>query len=47
MRDRLQEIDSAIDNAEFMTEQQRRRAHKTIDSEIDSITAEIQQRLGQ
>ena len=38
VRDRLQEVDSAIDNAEFMTEQQRRRAHKTISSEIDSIT---------
>lgn len=47
VRDRLQEVDSAIDNAEFMTEQQRRRAHKTISSEIDSITAEIQQRLAQ
>jgi hypothetical protein len=30
-----------------MTEQQRRRAHKTISGEIDSVTAEIQQRLGE
>ena len=47
VRERLEEVDAAIDNAEFMTEQQRRRAHKTISGEIDSVTAEIQQRLGE
>ena len=45
VRERLEEVDAAIDNAEFMTEQQRRRAHKTISAEIDSVTAEVQKRL--
>lgn len=45
VHERLDELDAAIDNAEFMTPQQRRQAHKAINSEIDNTTAEIQQRI--
>ena len=45
IKERLTEVDASIDNAEFMTDQQRRRVHKTIEGEIDNITAEIQKRL--
>lgn len=45
VKERLNEVDSSIDNAEYMTDQQRRRVHKSINAEIDTITAEIQQRL--
>lgn len=44
VRDRLDELDAAIDNAEFMTPQQRRRSHASISADIDAVTAEIQQR---
>ena len=43
-RERLDELEAAVSNAEFMTDQQRRRAHQAIESDIDSLTAEIQQR---
>lgn len=43
--DRLQELHSATDNAEFMTPEQRRRAHATISRDIDGVTQEIQDRL--
>lgn len=42
---RLDELRSATDNAEFMTADQRRRAHHAINSDIDKLTAEIQERL--
>lgn len=45
VRDRLTEIEGAIDNAEFMTPKQRRRAHNSINREIDALTNEIQQRV--
>lgn len=45
VRDQLDEIDAAIDNAEFMTPQQRRRAHHSIQRDIDSVTQDIQNRI--
>ncbi len=46
VKERLSELDSAIDNAEYMTEQQRQRAHRSISGEIDSLNDEIQSKLG-
>ena len=45
VKERLNELDSAIDNAEYMTDQQRQRTHRSISGEIDSINAEIQAKL--
>ncbi len=45
VEDRLEELHSATDNAEFMTPEQRRRAHATITRDIDGVTQEIQNRL--
>lgn len=45
VKERLDELDAAADNAEFMTPQQRARAHKSINDDIDAVTNEIQQRL--
>ncbi|AKK12110.1 DUF6474 family protein [Corynebacterium uterequi] len=42
---RLDELRSATNNAEFMTAQQRRRAHGAINGDIDKVTAQIQDRL--
>lgn len=42
---RLDELDAAIDNAEYMTAQQRRRAHASIQGDIDGVTDEIQRRI--
>lgn len=46
VKERLNELDSAIDNAEYMTDQQRSRAHRSISGEIDSLNDEIQAKLG-
>lgn len=45
VEDRLDELRSATDNAEFMTPDQRRRAHTAINGDIDKTTAEIQARI--
>lgn len=45
VKERLNELDSAIDNAEYMTDQQRQRAHRSISGEIDSLNEEIQAKL--
>ncbi len=45
VKERLKELDAAIGNAEFMTDQQRRRVHNTISSDIDAVSAEIQSRI--
>lgn len=45
VKERLAELETAADNAEFMTPDQRRRAHTTISRDIDAVTAEIQDRL--
>lgn len=42
---RLDDLDAAVDNAELMTPQQRRRAHSSINREIDMVTQEIQDRI--
>lgn len=45
VRERLAELDTAADNSEFMTPEQRRRAHSTISRDIDAVAGEIQERL--
>lgn len=45
VKERLDELATATDNAEFMTPEQRRRAHNTISRDIDAVTIEIQDRL--
>ena len=45
VEDRLSELQTAADNAEFMTPEQRKRAHATINRDIDGVTQEIQERL--
>ena len=45
VEDRLSELHTATDNAEFMTPEQRKRAHATINRDIDGVTQEIQERL--
>lgn len=43
--DRLKELGAAVDNAEFMTAEQRRRAHRSINRDIDQLVDQIQDRL--
>lgn len=45
VKDRLDELTAAVDNAEFMMADQRRRAHSSISSDLGSITQEIQNRI--
>lgn len=45
IKERLDDLDAAVDNAELMTPQQRRRAHSSINREIDMATQEIQDRI--
>lgn len=45
VEERLDELRSATDNAEFMTPEQRRRAHSAISGDIDKTTSEIQARI--
>lgn len=42
---RLDELDAATDNAEYMTAQQRRRAHAGVSHDIDQLTGQIQDKL--
>lgn len=45
VRDRLKELATAADNAEFMTPEQRRRAHNSISRDINAVAREVQDRL--
>ena len=45
IKERLDDLDAAVDNAELMTPQQRRRAHGSINRDIDLVTQEIQDRI--
>lgn len=40
-RERLDELDKAVDNAEFMTPEQRRRAHRSISSDLDTLLGQL------
>lgn len=42
---RLQELGSAVDNAEYMTPEQRRRAHSSISRDIEVLVEQIQESL--
>lgn len=44
-KERLEQLSSAVDNAEYMTAEQRRRAHESISADLDALTGQIQQRL--
>lgn len=43
--DRLEELGSAVDSAEYMTPELRRRAHRTISRDIDTLVDQIQESL--
>ncbi|MDU0479732.1 DUF6474 family protein [Staphylococcus chromogenes] len=43
--ERLNELDKAVDNSEFMTPEQRRRAHRSIKNDLDMVTGQVQERL--
>lgn len=43
--DRLEELGSAVDSAEYMTPELRRRTHRTISRDIDSLADQIQESL--
>lgn len=45
VKDRLTDVEAAIDSAEFMTREQRRRAHSTISAEINAVSQQIQDKL--
>lgn len=45
--ERLKELGAAVDNAEYMTPEQRRRAHRSINKDIDLLVNEIQAKLKQ
>ncbi|MGD7003514.1 DUF6474 family protein [Corynebacterium halotolerans] len=43
--DRLEELGTAVDNAEYMTPEQRQRAHSSINRDIDLLVNQIQESL--
>ncbi|QDZ43388.1 DUF6474 family protein [Corynebacterium sp. sy039] len=45
VHDRLDELSAAVDNAEYMTTEQRKRAHRSIAAELDALAREIQHKL--
>ncbi|MBV7282220.1 MULTISPECIES: DUF6474 family protein [unclassified Corynebacterium] len=45
VEDRLKELDAAVDNAEFMTVEQRRRSHASINRDLDQIMHEVNSKL--
>ena len=47
INERLDELKAAVDNAEFMTDQQRRRAHRSVSNDIDLITEDIQRNIAE
>ncbi|MEZ2122537.1 DUF6474 family protein [Corynebacterium sp. CCM 9203] len=44
-KDRLEELRSAVENAEYLSPQQRRRSHNTVSRELDNLGAQIQERI--
>lgn len=47
VNDRLDELGAAVNNAEYMTPEPRRRAHDSISRDIDQVTQQIQERIRQ
>lgn len=43
--ERLQELNEAVTNAEYMNPEQRRRAHSAIERDIEALTSEIQAKI--
>lgn len=46
VQDRLDELDGAIANSEYMTPEQRRRAHASISRDIDEVTHQVREKIG-
>ncbi|PRQ10470.1 hypothetical protein C1Y63_11315 [Corynebacterium sp. 13CS0277] len=44
MRERLEKLSHAVDNAEFLTPEKRRGAHRSINQDVDAVVAEIDRR---
>lgn len=45
VEERLNELDAAVDNSEYMAAKQRSRAHQTIDRDLNQVSDQIQDRL--
>lgn len=45
VEERLNELDAAVDNAEYMSPQQRTRAHQTISRDLEQVSNQIHDRL--
>ena len=45
VEERLKELDAAVDNSEYMAPQQRNRAHHSIESDLNQVSDQIQDRL--
>ncbi|SER95647.1 DUF6474 family protein [Corynebacterium cystitidis] len=45
VNDRLDELNSALDNAEYMVPEQRRRAHAAVAGDIESVQAQVQAKI--
>lgn len=45
VKERLDELDTAVDNSEYMTPQQRQRAHQSIERDLQQVSEQIQDRL--
>ncbi|MEJ5998067.1 DUF6474 family protein [Corynebacterium sp. H130] len=41
VRERLDELDKAVDNAEYMTPEQRKRAHRSISADLDALLSKL------
>ncbi len=44
-KERLDELDAAVDNSEYMAPQQRQRAHQSIERDLQQVSDQIQDRL--
>lgn len=45
VNDRLDDLDKALENAEYMVPEQRRRSHAAISSDLESVQAQIQSKI--
>ncbi|MDO5076693.1 DUF6474 family protein [Corynebacterium sp.] len=45
VNERLDQLDSAVDNSEYMTAEQRRRVHRSTSNDLDLLLQEVQQKI--
>ncbi|GAA4795015.1 hypothetical protein FRX94_11050 [Corynebacterium canis] len=45
VNERLEQLDSAVDNSEYMTAEQRRRVHRSTSKDLDLLLQEVQQKI--